>query len=1286
MIRRLFLFQSVVCLLVFCCGLFVGDSNVTAQQLSDKLKQTPLAELATAAEKFGNPQRGAIAFYQPTMNCARCHESTAQGRRLGPDLAEKRNVELAHLVQSVLDPSAIIKEGFETAQVLLEDGRQVSGVLVADNDSELIIDQIEQADLPLTIPKSEIDDWKKTKLSSMPEGLVNQMANRQQFLDLVSYLDAIAKGGSIVSQQLKPANLATMAPLPDYEARVDHAGLIRGLDKDGMLRGEETYRLRCASCHGTIEEEGSMPTSLRFATGKFKNGNDPYRMYQTLTHGYGMMIPQRWMVPQQKYEVIHYIREHFLKPENDTELFRITDAYLASLPPGDTRGPKPVVSRPWTAMNYGPSLNNTIEVSKDGSNIAQKGIAVRLDEGPGGVESGKYWMMYDHDTMRVAGAWSEGFIDYEGIHFNGTHGRHPRVAGNIQFFNPTGPGWGRPSDESFIDNRFVGRDKKRYGPLDRDWAQYKGMYRFGNQTILDYRVGETKVLEMPLLKFANGEPVFQRSINLGQRKTDLVLQVAKISEGSLTQLDGNSVAVLTGSETAARAPSTEGLEFDGSAFGEIKRGEDFDMMGADYTIAARIKTKKDGTIFAQTKSQDQWVSQGKTFFIRGGRLALDIGWVGSVRSKQKVNDGKWHDVVMTWREKDARVSFFVDGKPAGGGELRPEQKLKDQVVRIGFTNDNFPSDSFFEGSMTDVMFYQRILSEEEINRSKEYTAEKLVGSWKQQVGTSIPEVSGKKYEAVVSGSNRRREAAAGLMASVNNKQCSWEYVGDNLRLRIPAGNPLKVVISHVSVEKKKRAVELQAPIAELAKSQDLNLLVQGGPPSWPQLLTTKIQRGAEDGPFAVDVFTRPTNNPWNAQLRLTGLDFLPDGDTMVASAWDGSVWKVSGFAGDSNELVWQRIAAGLFQPLGIKWINGKVYVTCRDQLAVLHDLNDDGEMDWYECLNNDHQVTEHFHEFAMGLQTDDAGNFYYAKSARHAKTALVAHHGTLLKVSPDGEKTEILATGFRAANGVCINPDGSFVVTDQEGHWNPKNRINWVRPGQFYGNMFGYHDVTDDSDEAMSNPLCWITNAFDRSPSELLWVNSEKWGPLNGTLLNFSYGYGKVYVVPHEEIDGQMQGGMCEFPISQFPTGVMRGRFHPADGQLYCCGMFAWAGSQQQPGGLYRIRYTGKPVHLPVGLNASIEKIKIKLSGEVDPESASDISNFAISTWDLKRTANYGSKHYNQKQLEVVDAELLSDNQTIQLVIPDLKPTWGMEINYSVKTKSGEKLQGKIHNSIYNLK
>ena len=118
--------------------------------------------------------------------------------------------------------------------------------------------------------------------------------------------------------------------------------------------------------------------------------------------------------------------------------------------------------------------------------------------------------------------------------------------------------------------------------------------------------------------------------------------------------------------------------------------------------------------------------------------------------------------------------------------------------------------------------------------------------------------------------------------------------------------------------------------------------------------------------------------------------------------------------------------------------------------------------------------------------------FYYAKSGRHALPAIVPHHGTLLRVGHDGARTEILASGFRAANGVCLNPDGSFVVTDQEGFWTPKNRINLVEKGGFYGNLWGYTDVTDTSDAAMKQPLCWVTNDFDRSPAELLWVTSRQ--------------------------------------------------------------------------------------------------------------------------------------------------------------------------------------------------
>jgi len=325
----------------------------------------------------------------------------------------------------------------------------------------------------------------------------------------------------------------------------------------------------------------------------------------------------------------------------------------------------------------------------------------------------------------------------------------------------------------------------------------------------------------------------------------------------------------------------------------------------------------------------------------------------------------------------------------------------------------------------------------------------------------------------------------------------------------------------------------------------------------------------------------------------------------------------------------------------------------------------------------------------MGLQTDAEGNFYYAKSGRHALKAVVPHHGTLLRISKDGTQTDILATGFRAANGVCLNPDGSFVVTDQEGFWNPKNRINWVtldpsgKP-KFYGNMFGYTDVTDESDSAMEPPLCWITNAFDRSPAELLWVTSDRWGPLKGALLNLSYGYGKVFLVPHERVRGTMQGGMIELPLPAFPTGVMRGRFHPTDGQLYLCGMFAWAGSATHPGGLYRLRATGQPMDLPIGLHALKSGLTLQFTERLDPDSI-DVKDIQIKTWSLKRTANYGSQHYDEQSLAIQNASLSADGKTLTLHIPDLRPTWCMEIKYALRSAAEDRGCGVIQNAIHEL-
>jgi hypothetical protein len=354
--------------------------------------------------------------------------------------------------------------------------------------------------------------------------------------------------------------------------------------------------------------------------------------------------------------------------------------------------------------------------------------------------------------------------------------------------------------------------------------------------------------------------------------------------------------------------------------------------------------------------------------------------------------------------------------------------------------------------------------------------------------------------------------------------------------------------------------------------------------------------------------------------------------------------------------------------------------------VVLRDVDGDQETDFYECFNSDHQVTEHFHEFAMGLQTDSAGDFYYAKAARHAKPAIVPQHGTLLRVSKDGSTTEIIATGFRAPNGVCINSDGTFFVTDQEGHWVPKNRINWVRPGKrFYGNLMAYTDVTDTSDARQEEPVCWITNRFDRSPGELLWVTSPAWGGLNGALLNLSYGHGKVYVVPHERIGDVMQGGMVALPLPPFPTGIMRGRFHPQDGHLYVCGMYSRAGNQQAPGGLYRVRATGKPAYLPVGYHVEPNSLSLTFSDCLDAESVQDTKNFGLKIWDLHRSEEYGSPHLNERALHVTSAKLSADGRTITLTIPQLRPTRGMELWYSILGADSREVSGTLHGSIHQM-
>jgi cytochrome c5 len=568
--------------------------------------------------------------------------------------------------------------------------------------------------------------------------------------------------GGCVAGMICPAAGEAESPAPNET--LDHAGIIRSWNAESLVRGEKLYNATCITCHGNLNQAGSLPTSRPFWKEPFKNGADPFSIYRTLSQGLGQMPAWTFLTPEQRYDAIHYIRETFVKPHNPNAYFKVTPEYLAALPKGSGRGVKTAAmiefekGPKYRRMDFGPALFWTLEAAP--GNIAYKGIAVRLDAGPGGVSKGHAWMLYDHDTMRVAAAWTgDEFVDWRGIAFDGSHETHTGIVGEKAFVNPVGPGWANPESGSFADPRFLGRDEKPYGPLPREWVHYEGVYFHSNQVVIAYTIGDARVLELPGSESIGDVNAFSRTLNVGQSSRDLVMRVAP-----------ENVPVALVGQTSALIVMTNGF------------------------------------------------------------------------------------------------SLF----------------------------------------------------------------------------------------------------------------------------RIPASaTPLKVKLLIARAKPGTNTATLSAPALASSPAADLTALTRGGPARWNPPLATRGKLGDDNGPFAVDEITPPPDaeNPWHTWMRFGGFDFFKGGQRAAICTWNGDVWIVSGIDGELGQLIWQRIASGLFQPLGVKIVDETIYVTCRDQIARLRDLNGDGETDFIENFNNDHQVTEHFHEFAMGLQTDHEGNFYYAKSARHALPA-----------------------------------------------------------------------------------------------------------------------------------------------------------------------------------------------------------------------------------------------------------------------------------------------------------
>lgn len=515
-------------------------------------------------------------------------------------------------------------------------------------------------------------------------------------------------------------------------------------------------------------------------------------------------------------------------------------------------------------------------------------------------------------------------------------------------------------------------------------------------------------------------------------------------------------------------------------------------------------------------------------------------------------------------------------------------------------------------------------------------------------------------------------------------------------------------------------------IAGLLKktSADVRALINGGPAHWPESITTKGELSTNTTePYIVDTIKLPEPNPWNAPMFIGGFDFFPDGRAAVCT-FHGDVFLVSGIDDKLGNVTWRRFASGLYHALGLKVVNNEIYVTCRDGIYHLRDLNNDGEADFYEVFNNDIKVTKSFHEFVFDLQTDRDGYFYFAKAGPvknggRGFDEIMEHHGTMLRVTPDGKKLEVIATGFRAPNGIGVGPNTELTSGDNEGTWTPVCKINWINQGGFYGVVDLAHRNPPPTD--YDRPLCWLPKRLDNSSGSQVWVTSNKWGPWKDQMLHLSYGTCSLFGVFNEGVDipdasdccsHLIQGGVVQFPV-KFQSGIMRARFNPVDGQLYVAGLRGWQTTGLKNGCLQRVRYTGAPVRMPIELHAKKGGIEVKFTSSIDTQTAADPANWNVEVWNYIWSSAYGSPEIstlseadkptelgkdgkmqftaaqmNKKghdPLTVKSVRIGTDDRTVFLEIPDLKPVMQMSIKYQLKAADGGDIKGEIVNTIHAL-
>ncbi len=163
-----------------------GPAREALERFQSSLASTNPVTAHRYVLRGGDAAAGRKIFFEKLeVQCVRCHKAGGDGGIVGPDLGDVGSRQpREYLLQSILQPNAVVAPGFENLTVELTDGRDLSGTVQKETPSDLVLATVDQG--VVTLAKADIKErWKG--LSAMPEGLGDILSPRE-LRDLIEFL------------------------------------------------------------------------------------------------------------------------------------------------------------------------------------------------------------------------------------------------------------------------------------------------------------------------------------------------------------------------------------------------------------------------------------------------------------------------------------------------------------------------------------------------------------------------------------------------------------------------------------------------------------------------------------------------------------------------------------------------------------------------------------------------------------------------------------------------------------------------------------------------------------------------------------------------------------------------------------------------------------------------------------------------------------------------------------------------------------------------------------------